>query len=31
MVAVGAAGEDRGARVYAEDVLGKAMSGFQFG
>jgi aromatic ring-opening dioxygenase catalytic subunit (LigB family) len=31
MVAAGAAGDDRGARVYAEDVLGKPMSGFQFG
>jgi aromatic ring-opening dioxygenase catalytic subunit (LigB family) len=31
MVAAGAAGEDRGRRVYAERVLGKALSGFQFG
>jgi aromatic ring-opening dioxygenase catalytic subunit (LigB family) len=31
MVAAGAAGQDMGARVYAERVLGKPMSGFQFG
>jgi aromatic ring-opening dioxygenase catalytic subunit (LigB family) len=31
MVAAGAAGEDHGRRVYSERVLGKAMSGFQFG
>jgi aromatic ring-opening dioxygenase catalytic subunit (LigB family) len=31
MVAAGAAGADRGRRVYAERVLGKPTSGFQFG
>lgn len=31
MVAAGAAGEDRGRRVYAERVMGKPTSGFQFG
>jgi aromatic ring-opening dioxygenase catalytic subunit (LigB family) len=31
MVAAGAGGADRGVRVYAERVLGKPMSGFQFG
>ncbi len=30
-VAAGAAGDDRGVRVYADIVLGKAMSGYQFG
>jgi aromatic ring-opening dioxygenase catalytic subunit (LigB family) len=31
MVAAGAAGKDAGRRAYAERVLGKPMSGFQFG
>ena len=31
MVAAGAAGEDRGRRTYSEKLLGKALSGFQFG
>ena len=31
MVAAGAAGEDRGRRIYAEAVMGKALSGFRFG
>jgi aromatic ring-opening dioxygenase catalytic subunit (LigB family) len=31
MVAAGAAGEDRGRRSYSEKLLGKALSGFQFG
>ena len=31
MVAAGAAGEDRGVRTYADHILGKAHSGFQFG
>lgn len=31
MVAVGAAGNDQGRRTYADHVLGKAQSGFQFG
>jgi aromatic ring-opening dioxygenase catalytic subunit (LigB family) len=31
MVAAGAAGADRGVRTYADHILGKAHSGFQFG
>lgn len=31
MVAAGAAGEDRGRRTYSEPLLGKPISGFQFG
>jgi aromatic ring-opening dioxygenase catalytic subunit (LigB family) len=31
MVAAGAAGSDRGVRTYADHILGKALSGFQFG
>jgi aromatic ring-opening dioxygenase catalytic subunit (LigB family) len=31
MVAAGAAGEDVGQRTYHERLLGKAISGFQFG
>jgi aromatic ring-opening dioxygenase catalytic subunit (LigB family) len=31
MVAAGAAGSDKGCRTYHEQVLGKALSGFQFG
>ncbi len=31
MVAAGAAGSDRGVRTYSDRILGKALSGFQFG
>lgn len=31
MVAAGAAGEDRGRHAYSDRILGKAVSGFQFG
>jgi hypothetical protein len=31
MVAAGAAGEDLGRRTYNEPLLGKPISGFQFG
>jgi hypothetical protein len=31
MVAAGAAQEDRARRTYSERLLGKAISGFQFG
>jgi aromatic ring-opening dioxygenase catalytic subunit (LigB family) len=31
MVAVGAAGDDVGRRTYSDQILGKAISGFQFG
>ncbi|MCX2561753.1 class III extradiol ring-cleavage dioxygenase [Acetobacter farinalis] len=31
MVAAGAAGADRGTRIYQDTVMGKALSGFQFG
>jgi aromatic ring-opening dioxygenase catalytic subunit (LigB family) len=31
MVAAGAAGEDRGRHAYSDHLLGKALSGFQFG
>jgi aromatic ring-opening dioxygenase catalytic subunit (LigB family) len=31
MVAAGAAGDDTGHRVYADRIMGKAISGFQFG
>lgn len=31
MVAAGAAGDDSGARIYSDRVLGKALSGFRFG
>lgn len=31
MVAAGAAGEDRGKRAYEDKLMGKAISGFQFG
>ena len=31
MVAAGAAGDDLGRHVYADRIMGKAVSGFQFG
>jgi hypothetical protein len=31
MVAAGAAGDDRGRRVFNDHIWGKAVSGFQFG
>ncbi len=31
MVAAGAAGDDRGRRIFNDRIWGKAVSGFQFG